>query len=150
MCFLLLEMFLPSVFSRFSSFRAKRLISSWRFLWSCSSYGETEQHNPSMISAVVSMGKTAGRKIQFIHRKMAGELCEPPHRSSENYKHMGICNIVAHECCHTCFRSKILLVSCILSTLSFRIFTNEPSSSCWNTYSWCSQLFFFFLEIQQD
>lgn len=32
MCFLLLEMFLPSVFSCFSSFRAKWLISSWRFL----------------------------------------------------------------------------------------------------------------------
>lgn len=47
----------------------------------------------------------------------------------------GCVNILAHECCRTCFRSKILLVSCILSTFSFRTFTSDPSVSCWNTYS---------------
>lgn len=72
-----------------------------------------------------------------MHRQMAAELCKPLHSSDANCQRMGMWNIVARERCHTCFRSKILLVSCILSTLSFRTFASEPSASCWNTYSRC-------------
>lgn len=61
MCFLLLEMLLPSVFPCFSSFRAKWLISSWRFLWSCSSCSETWEHSPSVRSSVFAM--CPGRQI---------------------------------------------------------------------------------------
>lgn len=63
------------------------------------------------------------------------ELCEPPHSSDANYEHMGMCNILAPDRGRTCFRSKILLVSCILSAFSFRALPRDSSASCWNTDS---------------
>lgn len=77
-----------------------------------------------------------GEKVQLIHRQTAVELCEPPHRS--NHERRQKYKTAAHECCRTWFRSTFLLVSCSLTAFSFRV-----SSSCWNTYSWCSQLCFF-------